>query len=68
MKQIVKRLITGSRPLLRVLDRLGADMPRVLVYHRFTRAGEYLPHRVSADEFAWQLDVIRRDFSTISLE
>jgi len=67
MKSFVKRIITGSRILLRMLDRLGGDIPKVLVYHRFTRAGENLPHRVSADEFAWQLDVIRRDFDTMSL-
>jgi len=68
MKRAVKRLITGSRPLLRLLGRFGVDMPRVLVYHRFAPPGADIPHRVSADVFAWQLDTICRDFEVISLK
>jgi len=68
MKRAVKRFITGSRPLLRLLNRFGGEMPRVLVYHRFAPPDVRIPHRVSADVFAWQLDMICRDFRVISLE
>jgi len=67
VKRAAKRVITGSRPLLRLLGRFGVDMPRVLVYHRFAPPGVSIPHRVSADVFAWQLDAICRDFRVISL-
>lgn len=67
MKRAVKKLITGSRLLLRILDRVITDMPRVLVYHRFAPPGVKIPHRVSVDQFAWQLDAIIRDFKVISL-
>jgi peptidoglycan/xylan/chitin deacetylase (PgdA/CDA1 family) len=67
LKRIIKGTITGSRPLLRMLNCLGTDRPRVLVYHRFAPPGTKIPHRVSADEFGWQLDMILRDFKVISL-
>lgn len=67
MKRAIKRIITRSRPLLRMLGHIGADLPRVLVCHRFAPPGVRMPHRVSADEFAWQLDTICRDFRVISL-
>jgi len=68
MKNAIKRAITGSRTFLRLLDRFVPDMPRVLVYHRFTPPGVRRPHRVSADELSWQLDVICRDFKVVSLD
>lgn len=42
-------------------------MPRVLVYHRFAPPGANIPHRVSADQFAWQLDQMRGKFNLLSL-
>lgn len=67
MKRAIKGIITGSRLLLRLLDGFGRDLPRVIVYHRFAPPGARIPHRVSADELAWQLDTICRDFRVISL-
>lgn len=67
MKRTIKKVITGSKFLLRVLNRAVTDMPRILMYHRFASPGGRNPHRLNADEFAWQLDTICRDFKVITL-
>lgn len=68
MRQRLKRFITSHRSLLRVLNRLTGNFPKVLVYHRFTPGEQSVPHRVNAAAFAWQLDTLMRDFEVISLK
>jgi len=66
MRQRLKRIITGNRLLLQILNRSTGNFPKVLVYHRFAPPGTAVPHRVSADIFAWQLDNLQKDFEVIS--
>ncbi|MDD2852259.1 MAG: polysaccharide deacetylase family protein [Desulfuromonadaceae bacterium] len=66
MRQRLKRIITDSRLLLHILNRSTGNFPKVMVYHRFAPSGVAVPHRVSADIFAWQLDTIQKDFDVIS--
>jgi len=66
MKRRLKRVIAGT-VLRKLPDWLEAGMPRVLVYHRFAAPGARVPHRLDADQFAWQLDVLCRNFRLLSL-
>lgn len=66
MRHSIKRIITASRPLLRLLNRISGNLPKIFVYHRFAPAGISIPHRVNVDSFAWQLDTINRDFEIIT--
>lgn len=66
MRQRLKKLICANQPLLRGVNVISDRLPRVLVYHRFAAPGSDMPHRVSADQFAWQLDTIRKNFDIIT--
>ena len=66
-KRLVKQTVTSSLILRRMVSRISGDMPRIFVYHRFTAAGETVPHRISADTFAWQLDRMQEHGKIISL-
>lgn len=57
-KNFVKKVIVGSRALRSTLNLVTGDFPKVLVYHRFAAPGSVVAHRVSGDEFGWQLDQI----------
>lgn len=67
VNRTIKKMITRSDLLLKGLDLLTDHMPRVFVWHRFTPPGLQVGGRVSADEFAWQLDQIVRQFRVLSL-
>jgi peptidoglycan/xylan/chitin deacetylase (PgdA/CDA1 family) len=67
MRQTIKRLLVRYKPLLRLLNKLTGNFPKILVYHRFSPNDTIVPHRVNAETFAWQLDVLMRDFEVISL-
>lgn len=66
MRHRLKRVVTAHPLLLRLLNRLAGNFPKILVYHRFAPAGAPRSHRVNAETFAWQLDTIMRDFEVIS--
>ncbi|TSK05920.1 MAG: polysaccharide deacetylase family protein [Geobacter sp.] len=66
MKSQLKHLITRSHLALRSLDTVIGSPTKVLVYHRFAPPGRPIAHRVSAETFAWQLDIIKRDFDVIN--
>lgn len=58
----------ASSPALRSFPALIAgQFPRVFVYHRFVPGKEIHPHRVSAEEFSWQLKRIARQYRVLSL-
>ncbi len=42
------------------------NIPRVLLYHRFTSAYQKTMHRIGADVFRWQLEQITKKFRVIS--
>jgi peptidoglycan/xylan/chitin deacetylase (PgdA/CDA1 family) len=67
LKGRIKKLITSSKALMKGLNILVGDMPRVFVWHRFTAPGALIAGRMSADIFAWQLDQIEKDFQVLSL-
>jgi peptidoglycan/xylan/chitin deacetylase (PgdA/CDA1 family) len=68
MRRAFKRIVASSPGLLRLLNRISGNQPKVFVYHRFSPSGVSIPHRVDAETLAWQLDVMRRDFEIISFE
>jgi peptidoglycan/xylan/chitin deacetylase (PgdA/CDA1 family) len=43
------------------------DYPKIFVYHRFTPPGIAVPHRVSQDVFAWQLEQISKRNNVLTL-
>jgi peptidoglycan/xylan/chitin deacetylase (PgdA/CDA1 family) len=67
LKKRIIKIITSSGILLKVLNMVASDMPRVFVWHRFAAPMENRNGRVSADLFGWQLDRIRQDFQVLSL-
>ena len=67
LKRKIKKLITVSRPLLRIVNRMAGDIPKVFVWHRFTPPGKEVYGRVSADVFGWQLDQIQKGFQVVTL-
>lgn len=67
LKNELKRIILSFTTLTKLMQLTSARYPRVFVYHRFSRRGTHLPHRVSADAFAWQLDQIVKYFNVMTL-
>lgn len=67
LKHKIKQSIISVPLLLKAIRLITGGLPKVLMYHRFAPPGAKNNHRVSVDEFAWQLDTIRRDFRVISL-
>jgi peptidoglycan/xylan/chitin deacetylase (PgdA/CDA1 family) len=55
-----------------LMSLLGSNGPRVLVYHHVAeRDNEHIDHlgiRIHPDDFAWQLDLIARDYDVIDLD
>jgi peptidoglycan/xylan/chitin deacetylase (PgdA/CDA1 family) len=68
LKQILKSVITRTKLLQQILNRLSGDFPKVFVYHRFAPPGKNNSGFLSADEFAWQLDQIKGRFRVITLD
>lgn len=66
MKQLLKKIVTGSSLLRHSINQLTGNFPKVFVYHRFASQGSKIAHRVSADEFGWQLDQIQSHFQVIT--
>jgi peptidoglycan/xylan/chitin deacetylase (PgdA/CDA1 family) len=67
IKHGLKRIITSSNALLRIVGLLAGDFPKVFVYHRFAPPGSVIPYRVSGDEFGWQLDQIIGKYKVMTL-
>ncbi len=55
-----------------LMSLLGSNGPRVLLYHHVAeRDNEHIDHlsiRIHPDDFAWQLDLIARDYDVIDLD
>lgn len=66
IKKVIKKAVISSPLLQSQLSRVFGDFPRVFLYHRFSREGELLPHRVSADNFRWQLEQIVSRYKVLS--
>ena len=66
-KSAVKKIVLKSGPLRSLVCFVTPDFPRVFMYHRFSAAGEEIPGRVSADNFAWQLEQMQKFGRVMSL-
>jgi len=56
----IKKILVNSKIGLALLRSVSINVPRRFMYHRFSPHGVFLPGRVSADRFSWQLDQMKR--------
>ncbi len=66
IKQMVKNAILKTELLNRVAVSLTGNFPKIFLYHRFSPEGVSLPHRVSADNFRWQLERVASRYKVLS--
>lgn len=68
VKKGIKKLITYSGFLTHLLVVSNGKFPKVFLYHRFSPPNVSLPHRVSADNFRWQLERIAERYQVLTFE
>jgi peptidoglycan/xylan/chitin deacetylase (PgdA/CDA1 family) len=67
-KNRIKGVMAASPFIRGLCTWMLPDYPKIFVYHRFAPPGVAIPHRVSQDVFAWQLDQISRRNNVLTLE